>query len=84
MRGQQSDKSNYVLDLEHSMGYNGNIKKSVLLHPNLKEYVYIAGASVLISEMNDSNNQNILKGHDDEVTCVAISSSGKYIASGNY
>ncbi len=64
------------------MGYNGNLKKSVLLHPNLKDYIYIAGGCVLISEMNDSNNQSILRGHDDEVTCIAISSSGKLLASG--
>ena len=77
-----NNKTSYYLDLDHSMGYNGNLKKSVLLHPNLKDYIYIAGGSVLISEMNDSNNQSILRGHDDEVTCVAISSSGKLLASG--
>lgn len=76
------NKYKYFLDLDHSMGYNGNVKKSVLLHPNFKDYIYIAGGCVLISEMNDSNNQSILRGHDDEVTCIAISSSGKLLASG--
>ncbi len=72
----------WKLELEHGMGYNGSIPNSLLLHPNLVEYVYIAGGCIIIAEMNDPNQQTLLRGHDDEVTCIALSPNGKLLASG--
>lgn len=72
----------YNLELYHSMGYNGSCRNSMILHPNLVEYIYIAGGVIIIAEMNDPNKQTILRGHDEEVTCVALSHNGKIIASG--
>ena len=46
------------------------------------DYIYIAGSSVIIAEMNETNNQRIVRGHDDEVTCMAFSRTGKYLATG--
>ena len=63
--------------LEHGMGYNGLLPNSLLLHPNLVEYVYIAGGVIIIAEMNDPNKQKLLRGHDDVVTCIALSHNGK-------
>ena len=68
--------------LEHGMGYNGLLPNSLLLHPNLVEYVYIAGGVIIIAEMNDPNKQKLLRGHDDVVTCIALSHNGKLLASG--
>jgi WD40 repeat protein len=70
------------LKLEHCMGYNGSITNSLILHPNLVDYIYIAGGVIIIAEMNDPNKQNLLRGHDDEVTCLALSHNGKLLASG--
>lgn len=64
------------------MGYNGSIPKSTIMHPNLKNYLYIAGSVIVIAEMNDANAQEFLRGHDDEVTCIALSNSGGLLASG--
>jgi WD40 repeat protein len=72
----------YRLELDHCMGYNGSISNSLILHPNLVEYIYIAGGVIILAEMNDPNKQNILRGHDDEVTCIALSNNGKLLASG--
>ena len=68
--------------LEHGMGYNGLLPNTLLLHPNLVEYVYIAGGVIIIAEMNDPNKQKLLRGHDDAVTCIALSHNGKLLASG--
>lgn len=72
----------YKIDLDHGMGYNGSIPNSLLLHPNLVEYIYIAGGVIIIAEMNDPNKQKLMRGHDDEVTCIALSRNGKLLASG--
>ena len=72
----------FEIKLEHGMGYNGLLPNTLLLHPNLIDYIYIAGGVIVISEMNDPNKQKILRGHDDVVTCIALSHNGSLLASG--
>lgn len=55
---------------------------SVHLHPNATDYVLIAGASIIIGDINDPHNQHFLRGHDDQITCLSLSNNGKTIASG--
>jgi WD40 repeat protein len=71
-----------VVELDHAIGYSGKIVNSVHLHPNATDYVLIAGASIIIGDINDPHNQHFLRGHDDQITCLALSASGKMIASG--
>lgn len=42
----------------------------------------IAGASIIVGDLTDPHNQYFLRGHDDQITCLAISNSGSLIASG--
>jgi WD40 repeat protein len=79
-----SNNNTFNIELEHGMGYNGSIANSLKLHPNLIEYVYIAGGVIIIAEMNDPNKQRLLRAHDDEVTCIALSHNGRLLASGKY
>jgi len=72
----------FDLELQHAMGYNGNIPKSIILHNNLVEYLYIAGSYIVSTEMNEPNKQSILRGHDDVVTCMTLSNNGKLLATG--
>lgn len=76
--------SNYKLSLrlEHAMGYNGTVPNSTIIHPNLKNYIYIAGSVIVVAEMNDASKQLFLRGHDDEVTSIALSHNGDILASG--
>ena len=75
-------ESGIQLKLDHGMGYNGLIPNSLILHPNLVDYLYIAGGVIVVSELNDPNKQKLLRGHDDVVTCVALSHNGKLLATG--
>ena len=75
-------ESQFQLKLDHGMGYNGLLPNSLILHPNLVEYIYIAGGVIVIAEMNDPNKQKLMRGHDDVVTCIALSHNGKLLASG--
>lgn len=36
----------------------------------------------MISDLSDPHNQVFLRGHDDNITCMSLSPSGRYIASG--
>ena len=60
------------VELDHSIGFSGKIVGSVHLHPNSKDYVLIAGCSIVIGDLSDPHNQNFLTAHDDQITCVAI------------
>ena len=55
---------------------------SVFLHPNAKEYVLIAGCSIVTGDLNDPHSQHFLTAHDDLISCIAVSNMGGLIASG--
>jgi len=71
------------LDLFAVIGFNGSVKSGFVLHPGDKHVIYPLGAAIIIKSLADGSqvflNQN---GHDDVVTCLALSSTGKYLASG--
>jgi len=71
-----------LIELDHAIGYSGEILNSILLHPGQKDYISISGANVIIGDIADPHKQRFLKGHDDQVTCVAVSHNGKLLASG--
>ncbi len=71
-----------VVELDHAIGYSGKVVNSVHLHPNANDYVLIAGASIIVGDINDPHNQHFLRGHDDQITCLDLSCNGKMIASG--
>ena len=75
-------QNQFQIQLEHGMGYNGLTKNSLILHPNLVDYIYIAGGVIVIAEMNDPNKQKLLRCHDDVVTCISLSHNGELLASG--
>mmetsp|Transcript_6964 Transcript_6964/g.10193 ORF Transcript_6964/g.10193 Transcript_6964/m.10193 type:complete len:635 (+) Transcript_6964:20-1924(+) len=71
-----------TIELEHAIGYNGRVENGLQMHPNNINYIYPAGACVVKSDKTDPHEQEFLRGHDDDITTLAISSTGKYIASG--
>jgi len=71
------------LEFEHFMGTN-TIAQGALFHPDGQKYVFSSGACVVVADLLDPNKQEFLRYHDHLVTCLALSPSGKYIASGQY
>ena len=65
-----------TLELEHCIGGIYTIPNSLHLHPNGKNIVSIAGASVVISDITDPHNQVFLKGHAGTICNVTISENG--------
>ena len=78
------DPTTDILELEHAIGYSGRITQSSYLHPNGKDFVYIAGGCIGICDLTDPHKQEFLRSHDDQITCLTISSSGKMLASGRF
>lgn len=72
-----------ILELEHVVGYNGKFPDTIQYIPNSKNsYVYPIGGLVVIEDINDKHNQRFLKGHDMPISALAVSASGKYLATG--
>nr|XP_020760200.1 cilia- and flagella-associated protein 52 [Odocoileus virginianus texanus] len=69
------------LELEAVIGFNGHVPTGLKCHPDQEHLVYPLGCTILIQAIN-TQEQNFLHGHSNNVSCVAISKSGLYIASG--
>ena len=69
--------------MEHSIGYNGRYMNTVLFHPLEKStLIYNNGGLIVIESLHDKHQQEFLRGHDMEVSCIAVSNNGKLLASG--
>ena len=80
---QYDDDEGHPLELEHMMGYTGRRLGTLLAHPRLSEvFVKSVGSAVVVGDLNDPHQQEFLRGHDMEITAMAISASGNKLASG--
>lgn len=70
------------MELEHAIGFNGNASHAMHVLPNDDTIVYVLGGCVVVEQLRDAHNQIFLRGHDDMITCLDVSSSGRLIASG--
>lgn len=71
------------LEMEHSIGYNGKYSDTVKFHPVEKDQlIYNIGGLLVIENLHDKHKQEFLRGHDMEISTIAISNSGKLMATG--
>ena len=70
------------MELEHAIGFAGSLRNCLQFHPNGRDIVYAAGGCVVVADLSDPHNQVFLRGHDDFITTISVSPSGRYIASG--
>lgn len=72
-----------ALELTGVIGFNGKIQKGLCLHPGDEHMIYPLGSTIVIKHLL-SNSQTFLQsnGHTREVSCIDLSLSGKYLASG--
>ncbi|XP_070579439.1 cilia- and flagella-associated protein 52-like [Ptychodera flava] len=69
------------LELDGTIGYNGKVPNGLKVHPDCKNLIYPLGNTVIIEDVV-SHKQSFLSGHTDDVSCIAVSKSGNYLASG--
>jgi len=70
------------LKLRSVVGFGGSINNGLIHHPDNKTLLYPLGSTIVIREMGNNKNQEFLQGHSDEISCLALSKSGKYLATG--
>jgi cilia- and flagella-associated protein 52 len=64
------------------IGFNGTVPNGLILLPDRRNMVFALGSTVIIREVANSQCQRFLQGHTDRVTCIAVSPSGRFLASG--
>mmetsp|Transcript_34624 Transcript_34624/g.98553 ORF Transcript_34624/g.98553 Transcript_34624/m.98553 type:complete len:614 (-) Transcript_34624:94-1935(-) len=70
------------IELEHAIGCNVGFKNTCHLHPNGRDYVLAVGGVVIVGDLNNPHEQVFLHGHDDFITCLAVSHQGRLCATG--
>jgi len=81
--GQDGELEPDPLELEHMIGFSAANDSSVQFHPTLTEtFICYTGCLILIGSTLDPHQQEFLRGHNEEITCLALSPSGNLIASG--
>ena len=76
------DGSAATFELEHAIGYSGKVASSLVAHPNGQDLIYAAGGCVVACDKDDPHKQTFFRGHDADILCLTLSSSGRFIASG--
>jgi WD40 repeat protein len=71
-----------ALPLEGVIGFGGSVRNGLILHPDGSTLIYPLGSTIVIREKGKPTSQEFLQGHSDKVSCLAISNSGRYLASG--
>jgi WD40 repeat protein len=71
------------LELYGVIGFNGAVPNGLILHPGDEHIIYPLGSSIVVKHLTE-NTQTFLQtdGHTNNVSCLALSSTGKYLASG--
>ncbi|KAM9819627.1 cilia- and flagella-associated protein 52 [Syngnathus typhle] len=69
------------LELAAVSGFNGQVHFGMRLHPDKQYLIYPLGCTVVLTHIKD-DKRHFLHGHTSDVSCVSMSKSGVYIASG--
>jgi WD40 repeat protein len=69
------------LDIEAVIGFKGSVREGLILHPDNEHMVFALGSNIIVRDIIN-REQSFLRGHDNEITVLAISPNGRYIASG--
>jgi len=70
------------LRLDGAIGASLGRQQTLILHPNDTHVIYALGSTIVIKNVEHTEDQMFLQGHTDRVTCMAISRDGKTLASG--
>lgn len=83
MEGAPEEGKSELVELAHSIGYTGKYQRTLLYHPTQADtLIYNNGGLVVIENLHEKHQQDFLRGHDMEITAMAISFSGKLLATG--
>eukprot|EP01135_Chromosphaera_perkinsii_P007615 Nk52_evm71s914 gene=Nk52_evmTU71s914 len=78
MEGEDCEQS---MKLLCTIGFGGKVPQGLVVHPGQKHACYPLGSTVVVRDL-ETGNQSFLHGHTNTLSCLAISKSGRYVASG--
>ncbi|KAJ3300742.1 Cilia- and flagella-associated protein 52 [Borealophlyctis nickersoniae] len=70
------------LELTNIIGFGGAVPDGLLKHPDGIHTIYSLGSTVVINDTKRPGKQEFMQGHTNIISCLAVSKSGKLIASG--
>ncbi|KAJ0402816.1 hypothetical protein P43SY_007358 [Pythium insidiosum] len=77
-----SNQTSLSVELEHVSGFTGKGRGTLHAHPMDADcYITCMGAAVVIGNVKESHNQELLRGHDEEINIMSMSNSGMFLAS---
>ncbi|GFS23246.1 cilia- and flagella-associated protein 52 [Elysia marginata] len=82
MAGEDDVIDTKELELERIIGFNGKVPSGLVVHPDREHIVYPLGCNIIIEDITKEAKQCILSKHTNNVTCIAVSSDGRYLVSG--
>ena len=71
-----------ALKLKSVIGFQGSTANGLVLHPDGETLLYPLGSTVVIRRMGDVATKGFLRGHTDKISCIALSKSGRFLATG--
>ena len=74
------ENSNY-LELDANIGLNCIAKNCLVIHPSETYMMYAIGSLIIVKAVSDEKDQ-YLRGHTGIINCLAVSSQGNLLASG--
>uniref|UniRef100_A0ACB8EJZ5 Cilia- and flagella-associated protein 52 n=1 Tax=Sphaerodactylus townsendi TaxID=933632 RepID=A0ACB8EJZ5_9SAUR len=69
------------MEIKERSTKTGHVPSGLICHPDREYLIYPLGCTIIIQGINN-HTQNFLHGHTNNVSCVTVSSSGSYVASG--
>jgi len=69
------------LELQAVIGFKGTVVQGLILHPDNEHLIFPLGCTVVVRNLLQ-RTQSFLQGHDNQVNCITVSSSGALLASG--
>ena len=67
--------------ISHNLSILGKVNSGLVLHPDNEHIIFPLGTTIVVRHII-SRKQNFLRGHDNNISVITVSTSGKYIASG--
>uniref|UniRef100_A0A3Q3W524 Cilia- and flagella-associated protein 52 n=1 Tax=Mola mola TaxID=94237 RepID=A0A3Q3W524_MOLML len=69
------------LEVQGVFGFSGHVFSGLTVHPSGEHLIYPLGSIIILQRIKDGK-QEFLHGHTNNISCISVSKSGSYIASG--
>lgn len=69
------------LELSAVIGFKGTVVDGLILHPDNEHLLFPLGTTIVVRHIMN-RTQEFLRGHDNNISVMTVSDSGRFVASG--